>query len=203
MPNKRPSKCYRKLDRPANTRKEFIKRLPDLPEGLRKFTFGNKSKFDFPAKVNLVCLKDIQIGGKSLEAVRVTVNRELKILGEDNYRLQIKSIPFHIARSHGLIGVAKAERLAKGMRLSFGRSMRRFARVKKGKVLIEVLINDDAISYGICKRALVRGTKKLPSKWQIKTEGISLANLQANPKLPKRIKTKKSSGGRTIVLRDV
>jgi len=198
---KRPSKCYRAMNRP-NTRREFVSHYPNLPEGLKKFSYGNTSKFDFPAKITLINLMDIQISALALESVRVTINRELKLLGDENYRLEIKSIPHHVTRMHGLVGVAKAERLAKGMRGSFGRSMSRFARIKKGKPLIEILIKDEPVPYGICKKALTTAIKKLPSKWKIVTEGISLVNLSAKVKLPKRAK-ESATGGRTVVPREL
>lgn len=177
------------MDRPPYTRKEYIQSYPPLPEGLRKFSYGN-TKGTFPAKVSVVCLKNIQVSAKALESVRITITRELKLLGEEKYLLKIKTIPFHVTRAHGLF-MAKAERYAKGMRQSFGRKMDRFARVKKGKVLLEISIDDDAVAWGICKRVLKRAVQKLPSKWRITTEGISTKNLSATPSLPKRVKVVK------------
>ena len=191
---KKPSRCYRRMDRPPYTRKKYIRGYPQLPEGLRKFSYGN-TKGTFPAKASIMCLKDIQVSAKALESVRITITRELKLLGEEKYLLKIKAIPFHVTRAHGLF-MAKAERFAKGMRQSFGRKADRFARMKKGKVLLEVLIDDNAIAWGVCKRALQRAIKKLPSKWRIITEGISIVNLSATPSLPKRMKV--ASGGRQI-----
>lgn len=184
---RKPSKCYRNMDRPPYTRKEYIGAYPSLPEGLRKFSYGNTKRMDFPAKVSLVNLKDIQIADKAIESVRITINRELKLLGEENYKLQIKAIPFHVTRAHGLF-MAKAERYAKGMRQSFGRKQNRFARIKKGKVLLEISIEDDAVAWALCKMVLKRAIRKLPSKWQVKAEGISKKNLYANPRLPRRVK---------------
>lgn len=198
---RRPSKCYRRLER-AYTKKKYIKRYPRLPEGLeRKFVFGNSSKFDFPARVQLVILRDGQIAERAILAIRILVNKELKLIEEGNYRLQVKSIPFHVIREHGLVGVAKAERMAKGMRLGFGRPKGRFARMMKGKVLLEILIDDNEIAYGICKRALQQAIKKLPLKWKIETKGVSFKNLTANPRLPKRKKRK--VGGRLEIPREV
>lgn len=194
MPKTKPSKCYRNMDRPAYTRQEYVKGYPPLPEGLRKFSYGN-TKRSFPARVSVVSLKDIQVSAKALESTRITITRELKLLGEEKYLLRIKTIPFHVTRAHGLF-MAKAERYAKGMRQSFGRKMDRFARVKKGKVLLEISIEDNAVAWAVCKRVLNRAVKKLPSKWQIKTEGISIKNLSTTPSLPKRAKVvKKSSTG--------
>lgn len=195
MPKTKPSKCYRNMDRPAYTRQEYVKNYPQLPEGLRKFSYGNTKK-TFPAKVSVVCLKDIQVSAKALESMRITITRDLKLLGEEKYLLKIKPIPFHVTRAHGLF-MAKAERYAKGMRQSFGRKMDRFARIKKGKTLLEISIDDNAVAWAVCKRVLKRAVQKLPSKWQVKTEGISDKNLSATPSLPKRVKVAKQSSGVT------
>lgn len=196
----KPSKCYRKMDRPAYTNKKYIKRFPDLPEGLRHFTFGNTAEIDFEGRITLVALGNGQVCAKALESTRVAINKELKVLGETKYRLQIKAIPFHIVREHGLVGVAKAERFVKGMRQSFGKSLFRTARVKKGKELIEILIPNDAISFHVSKMALQKAMKKLPHKWKIVIQGISNANIQANPILPKRVKKTKIANKKSQIL---
>jgi len=114
----RPTKCYRDLKGQAYTRKEYVRKgYPNVPEGLQKMTYGKTNRFDFPAKVCLVALCDGQVSDKALESVRVTVNKELRVLGETKYRLQMKAYPFHVNREHGMIGVVKAERFSKGMRL--------------------------------------------------------------------------------------
>lgn len=188
---KRPSKCYREQKQQAYTRRKYMQRVPDVPEGLRKLTYGNKKKFDFPAIVKLVAQKDIQVSASSLEAVRIAVNRELKVLGEENYRFQIKSAPHHVVREHGLVGVAKAERFVKGMRLSFGKCTRRMARVKKEKTIIEIRIPDEAVSYHVCLKALRLARMKLSGKWKVENEGVSKENILARPTLPKRVKETK------------
>lgn len=165
-----------------------MRHVPEVPEGLRKLTYGNKAKFDFEGMIRLVAQKNVQVSAMALEAVRISINRELKTLGEKNYRLQINSAPHHIVREHGLIGVAKAERFAKGMRLGFGKSMFRMARVKRGKTVIDIMIHDDAVSYHVCKKALTVAMNKLPATWKIMVEGISRKNIFARVRLPKRIK---------------
>jgi len=191
---KRPSKCYRKPDRPAFTRTKYIKGLPQRSEGLKKLCFGATDKFDFEGKVQIVATKGVQVSDKALNSIRITIVRDLKVLGERKFRFELKGVPHHIARMHGLIGVAKAERMVKGMRASFGRSTYRMARMKKGKVLIEVLISNDAIAFHVAKTTLVKAMKKLPRGFELKHEGISFENVSAHPQLPKRIKS--STGGR-------
>jgi ribosomal protein L10e len=181
----RPTKCYKDVKQPF-TRKQYIKRIPNVPEGLKKMTYGNTKKLDFPAKMSLVALLDGQVSDKALDSIRVTINRELKILEESNYRLQINSYPHHICRMHGLIGVAKAERIAKGMKQSFGQSQYRLAQIRKGHEIIVVLLNNDAISFGLCRKALNLATNKLPLKWRIVYEGFPAESIIANVVLPKR-----------------
>jgi len=186
----RPTKCYRGLQEPF-TRTEYISKFPGIPDGLKTMTFGNTSKMDFPARVSLVALKEGQVSARAIDSVRATLHRELRVLGEENYRFSLVAYPHHAVRMHGLVGVAKAERLQKGMKLSFGAPQYRMARVKKGHTLLEVAIKDDPIAYHVCKRGLELVKKKLPFSWEIQSQGISLQNIVARPLLPRRVKEKK------------
>ena len=173
----------------------------DVPEGFKHSVFGNSSKLDFPAKISLVALKDGQVSAKALVSVRVTIHREMRVIGEENYRLQMISYPHHQSRSHGLVGVAKAERISSGMgKRSFGTPEMRLAQIKKGRPLIEIAINDNAVAYGVAKKVLNRIMCKLPLRWEIKTEGLSTTTLLANVNLPKRIKEKATGGKATTDL---
>jgi len=197
---KRPSKSYRKLQL-AYTRTEYIKKLQSVPEGLKKSTFGNSSKLDFPAKVKLVALIDGQVSARALVSIRVAIHRELRVIGEKNYRLQLVAYPFHQSRSHGLVGVAKAERISSGMgKRSFGTPEMRMAQIKKGHSLFEIAVNDDAVALGIIRKALHIALCKLPLKWQIQLEGFSESTQRAHPVLPKRVKEKTKGGQQTAEL---
>jgi ribosomal protein L16/L10AE len=178
------------------TRKEFIKRMQDIPEGLKHSSFGNTAKLDFPAKISLVALIDGQVSARALASIRVSLHRELRILNEKNYRLQLMAYPFHQSRSHGLVGVAKAERISSGMgKGSFGSPEMRMAQVHRGHALLEIRMEDDPVAYGVAMRGLRMVLCKLPLKWQIKTEGFSAATLNVRVNLPKRVKEKKSTTG--------
>jgi len=197
---KRLARNYRHIQMPY-CRKEYIRRMQDVPEGFKHSVFGNSSKLDFPAKVSLVAERDGQVSAKALVSVRVTIHREMKVVGEENYRLQMVSYPFQQSRSHGLIGVAKAERISSGMgKRSFGTPEMRLAQIKKGHKLIEITMNDDAVAYGVAKKVLNRIMCKLPLKWQIKTEGLSFETLTAKVNLPKRVKEKAEGGKATTDL---
>jgi large subunit ribosomal protein L10e len=194
---KRPSHSYRHLKLPY-TRPEYVKKRMDVPEGFKHSVFGNTAKLDFPAKISLVAERDGQVSAKALVSVRVTIHREMKVIGEDKYRLQMVSYPHHQARSHGTVGVAKAERISEGMKHSFGFPEMRLAQIKKGHALIEVAIEDDAIAYGVARKVLDRIMCKLPLRWKVKTEGLSHETLTAKVNLPKRIKEKKGKGGAQV-----
>lgn len=195
---KRPAHSYRQLQQPY-TRTEYIRRMQNVPEGMKHSSFGNTAKFDFPAKISLIALRDGQISARALVSVRIALHRELRILDEQNYRLQMMAYPFHQTRSHGLVGVAKAERIFGGMGGgSFGFPEMRMAQIHKGHALLEIIMNDDPVSYGVTMRGLHTAICKLPLKWQVKTEGFSAKSLQANVNLPKRIKEKKEKSGQQV-----
>jgi len=195
---KRPSHSYRHLKRPY-TRKEFIKRMQDVPEGLKHSSFGNTAKFDFPAKISLVALIDGQVSARALVAIRVGLHRELRILNEKNYRLQLMAYPFHQSRSHGLVGVAKAERISSGMgKGSFGAPEMRMAQIHKGHVLLQIRMDDNPVSYGVAIRGLHLALCKLPLKWRIEVDGFSAATLNARVNLPKRVKEKSATAGQQV-----
>jgi len=197
----KPNKCYRRITQQAYTRKEYISAMPLLPEGLNRFTFGN-TKEHFPAKMSLIAERDVQVSAQTLLTCRIHLNKELKRIGEESFKLQIKTIPYHIAREHGLVGIAKAERFAKGMRLGFGKPIGRFARIHSGQTIFEIQIRDDAVACAVAREAYQIVTKKLPSKWKIIIEGISSANLIAKPNLPPKVR-EESKGGQAIIPRQV
>jgi ribosomal protein L16/L10AE len=178
------------------TRKEFISRMQDVPEGLKHSSFGNTAKFDFPAKISLIALIDGQVSARALASIRVLLHRELRILNEKNYRLQLMAYPFHQSRSHGLVGVAKAERISSGMgKGSFGSPEMRMAQMHRGHALLEIRMEDDPVAHGVAMRGLHMVLCKLPLKWQIKAEGFSTGTLNARVNLPKRVKEKKAATG--------
>jgi ribosomal protein L16/L10AE len=192
---KRPSHSYRQLKMPY-TRKEFIKRMQDVPEGLKHSSFGNTAKLDFPAKISLVALLDGQVSARALASIRVGLHRELRVLNEKNYRLQLMAYPFHQSRSHGLVGVAKAERISSGMgKRSFGTPEMRMAQIHKGHALLEIRLENNPVAYGIAMKGLHMVLCKLPLKWQIKAEGFSADTMNARVNLPKRVKEKKEKTG--------
>jgi len=162
----KPNKVYRKLEPKAFTRKKYMRRIPDSL--IKKFTMGNTKRQDFPINVKLIVQKTGQISDSALESVRMNTNRRLeKELGPSKYRFHIHVIPHHFSREHGLVGVAKAERMAKGMRLGFGKINRRLARVKAGQTVITVGIGSKEHIRNV-REILRMASKKLPFNYKIK-----------------------------------
>lgn len=208
---KKPSKCFRRIKSQSYSRLEYISRVPDLVEGLAGKLVMGDTAIRYPAKLTLIAQKDGQLSDKSLLMLRILVNKDMKLLEtkdangvKANYRMEIKAHPHEIVRAHGLVGIAKAERLQKGMRLGFGVPCGRFARVHKGGSVIEITTNDEPIALGLARRALEHGMRKLaPLSWTIQKEGYAVTTQNAQVMLPKRIKEKKSSGGRAEVPREL
>ena len=159
----RPSKVYKRGDRQAFTRRQYIKK--DVEKKLMKMVMGDTARQDFPIQVKLVTQESLSISASSLESVRTNINRHLlEKIGKgkpENYRLQVVPYPHHYAREHGLIGVAKGERFVKGMRQSFGKVTRRMANVKKGKPILVVGIEKKE-DIQIIKEAFRIARCKLP-----------------------------------------
>jgi len=188
----RPKKCYRNADGPAYTQQKYIRGMPSVPSGLSHLSYGN-SKADFAGRVKLVVMRDGQISAESLESARVFMVRHLQALNPERYSFRIKVLPFQVNRMHGLVGVAKAERFSKGMRLGFGKTISRGARVKKGTVIMEALIPDEAFSFQVTRQAFVGVTKKLSFQYKIEHEGFSAANVQTHVVIPKVTTAKKET----------
>jgi large subunit ribosomal protein L10e len=65
------------------------------------------------------------------------------------------------------MGFAGADRLSQGMRKAFGRPTGRAARLSRKQAILTVKVGKDDID--IAKTALMRASKKLPSKWNVQT----------------------------------
>ncbi|MFQ5761495.1 MAG: 50S ribosomal protein L16 [Candidatus Bathyarchaeia archaeon] len=156
-------------------RKEYIHGSP--PMKISKFTMGN-TKADYPLRLFLISLRNVQIRHTALEAARVAVNKVLyDKLGETGYSLKLRAYPHVILRENKMMAFAGADRLQEGMRRSFGKPMGLAARVTPGQPLIEVAVNDGAVD--VAKEALRLGMSKLPTPCTIEIQ--SLAQSKPSP----------------------
>ncbi len=170
----RPAKCYRTLERPftrqsrKKPRKGYVKGVP-FPK-ITKFQFGN-AKGKFGLKAVLVSGHDVQIRHNSLEAARVSINKVLeKELGLENYFMKIRVFPHHVIRENAMATGAGADRFQSGMRLSFGHPVGTAARVRKGQVVAEVLV--DSAKEQTARKALKVAKSKLPLTYEIQCSKV-------------------------------
>lgn len=156
---------YREVKGQPYTRKKFVKGFP--PPKITKFTMGD-TKSEFEYEVKLIALKEVQIRHNALEAARIAANRHLSEKLSEDYCLRVLPYPHMILRENKMIFGAHADRLQDGMKRSFGKPIGTAARVKDNQTIITVNVNEDGIETA--KKALKRGSAKLPTPCRITTE---------------------------------
>ena len=140
----------------AYTRTEYIKRRPQGKEVSMKWSYGDCNKA-FEHELHLVATNEKLLSVNSLDAVRVTISHTL---GPDaQFFMRIHPYPHVFLREHGLLGVNKAERLAKGMKKAFGKTGTRVAHVHKNQILITLKVNKNLLEQG--RKALDSASRKL------------------------------------------
>jgi large subunit ribosomal protein L10e len=171
---KKPGKIYRAINKRSFTRKEYLGGIPGSL--IVSYDMGN-SKGDFEVQVSLAVKEDVQITHNALEAARITTNRYLsKMLGNVGYYFKIRVHPHQILRENKMASGAGADRISQGMSLSFGKSVSRAARVKKGQRVFT--IHTSKSGFPVAKDALRRARMKIPCGSTIIVEkGKELLNL--------------------------
>lgn len=162
----RPGHCYsdankRPYSRIAVTvhKKNYIGAAPALKT--RQFNMGN-SKKDFTHILDLLVTKRVQIRDNAFESMRIAINRFLlRYLGKDGYFIKIRVYPHNILRENKQAQGAGADRISKGMSLSFGKPIGRAARVRPGQKILSVLVDKEGVETA--KQALKRALARIPS----------------------------------------
>jgi len=184
----RPGHCYSdiKADR-AYTRiaiqvpdKNFIGTNPPLR--IRQFNMGNPIK-DFQKVIDVCSEKSCQIRDNALEAVRTSLNRNLiKKIGKENFFLKLRVYPFHILRENKQAQGAGADRVSQGMSHAFGRPIGRATRVKKGQVLLSILVDEKQLEE--VKKLIKRVKGKLPCPIRLKIHS-DIKSIGTRPRITK------------------
>lgn len=144
----RPAKCYREVKGRPYTRKAikvmkkaFIRGIPG-PK-IHIFDMGNKSKREWNVGIDLVARDLVQVRHNQLESVRMAVFRKLnKDVGHQNFFFRIRAYPHHVMRENAMATGAGADRFQQGMRNAFGKPIGTAARLKKGKALLSVYVDE-------------------------------------------------------------
>ncbi|MFV2040988.1 MAG: 50S ribosomal protein L16 [Candidatus Hydrothermarchaeales archaeon] len=155
---KRAGGVYRKTNKRSFTRKEYMGGLPGSL--IVSYDMGNRQA-DFEIAVSLAVKEDVQITHNALEAARITTNRYLsKMIGVAGYYFKIRVHPHQILRENKMASGAGADRISQGMSLSFGKSISRAARLKKGQRFLTVKTSRE--NFPAVKSALRRAAMKIP-----------------------------------------
>ena len=168
MAKLRKAVCYRRLERPY-TRKSKYRQLSFIKAAPRciivRFDMGSPKK-QFEYNVDLIAEEGHQIRQNSIESARKVVNKilEKKVL-TPNYHFQIRVYPHHVLRENPLASGAGADRLSKGMKQAFGKSIGLAARVMPKQIIFRVRVNKDNIDTA--KMALKKARVKLPLSYRV------------------------------------
>ncbi|MFQ5974764.1 MAG: 50S ribosomal protein L16 [Candidatus Hydrothermarchaeales archaeon] len=159
----RPASIYKATDKPAFTRREYMKGIPQSKISI--FDMGD-NKGQFEIEVSLVSKEAAQITNHAMEAARIACNRYLhKMTGPTGYHFKIRVFPHQVLRENKMATGAGADRVQDGMRKSFGKSIGFAARVAKNQKICTV--KTDATNFFIAKDALKRADRKFPMKCAI------------------------------------
>ena len=166
MAGLRPGKIDREVDKPAYTRREFVRGVPGIK--VVHYDMGARDK-EFPVEVSLSLKEDCQIRHNALEAARVVSNRFLeKRVGKTNYYLKIRVYPHIILRQNRMATGKKADRYGDGMKRSFGKAVGTAARVKSSQKIMSVWCNQGSVKHA--KTALRKAGMKFPYGFSIDVE---------------------------------
>jgi len=169
MARLRKNSAYQNLERPYTRISKYTK-LNYVRGGrpamkIVKFDMGNPRR-EFDSTFALLSLRSMNVRQNSLESARMTSNRLLeKTIGDGEYHLRVKVYPHHVLRENALASGAGADRMSKGMKLSYGKCIGTAARVMEGQTLIEIKVNK--VNSKIAREALDRAAKKFPCSCKI------------------------------------
>ena len=166
--------AYRTLERPYTRfskfrKKAFVKARPG--KKVIKFDMGDlKGGMDqFPIKLEMISKDDAQVRTNSIEAARIAILRRVEDkYGREGFYFKIKAVPHQMIRENPLAAGAGADRLSTGMKHSFGKIIGTATRVVKGKILMELFLEEGAEEFG--RAALRVGSSKLTIKTTIQRE---------------------------------
>lgn len=127
---------------------------------------GNPMK-EFSHILDLIALESVQVRDNAIEAARIAVTKALtKRLKKEGFFMKLRIYPFNILRENKQAQGAGADRVATGMSHSFGKAIGRSARVRKGKVILSVLVDQAHVEFA--KEVLMEAKSKFPCSVMVK-----------------------------------
>lgn len=152
--------------------KAFIKTVPQ--QKIVKFNMGKEKQYllgKLPHVLILVSEEKVQIRQNALEACRQYLNKKLDTELGGQYFFKIIPYSHHIQRENKMLTGAGADRMQKGMQLSFGKALAKAAIVKKNtKLFMTAVANPKAIA--LVRKLYSQIKSKLPGKTRVVYEEI-------------------------------
>ena len=165
----KPASMYRKIDKPAYTRREYITGIPGSKIAQHQMGDRSATEDDYPVQISLVADEECQIRHGSLEASRLSANRHMiKNAGEFQYKMILRKFPHQVLRENKQATGAGADRVSDGMRQSFGKIVGTAARVQKGDRIFTVWCDVDDAAFA--KDAFRRAYNKITPPCRIVVE---------------------------------
>lgn len=150
-------------------KKAYIKTIP--PQNITKFTMGNNDLSKLKHRLNLVSCEKVQIRHNALEACRQYLHKQLEVKFAGQYYFRIIPYPHQIQRENKMLTGAGADRMSKGMQLSFGRSIGNAAVIKPGsKIFFIAVPSEKAVIF--TREILNKIKSKLPCKTKVDYEFV-------------------------------
>jgi large subunit ribosomal protein L10e len=143
-------------------KKSFVKAMPHT--SLLVFNMG-KDKPEYTLHMNLVSEQPIQLRSNSLESARLTCNKFLEANIPESYHFKILVYPHNVIREHKMASGAGADRISKGMALSFGKPVSIAARIKRNQPIFSVKTRPE--NRNVVAKALRRATSKMSGNYKI------------------------------------
>ncbi|MBN3037294.1 MAG: 50S ribosomal protein L16 [Candidatus Diapherotrites archaeon] len=171
----RPARCYRKVKKRAYcrtakrvARKSYIKGVPGTK--VARYDMG-VANIKYKYRVDLIADETKLIRHNALEAMRVSVVREMTPLGTENHHFQLRAVPHHVMRENAMISGAGADRMQTGMKHSFGRPIGKAARVNIKKIIASISVESDK-GKEMARKAFKKATHKLPLKTHVEVKEL-------------------------------
>ncbi|OIO20968.1 hypothetical protein AUJ17_04065 [Candidatus Micrarchaeota archaeon CG1_02_47_40] len=152
-----------------NPKKSYIKAMPHL--GLNVYKMGKESD-KYEMEYQLVAVAPVQLRDNAIEAARQAANKYMEKIALEQYMFRVMVFPHQVLRENKMISGAGADRLQKGMRMAFGRTTDRAARLSARQTLFITRAGRDKEAMVI--EAYRRAQCKMSGKFRlIKKELIS------------------------------
>ncbi len=148
--------------------KNYIKMFP--PSKIVKMDMGDVSGYNrgkYPITLRLVSKENVQIRDTALESSRQIVVKQLETNLPGQFCAHLRKHPHHVLREHAMLTGAGADRMSKGMTLSYGISKGRAAMVKRGTDIFTISVLDNEKARRVARNTLLMIKPKLPNLCRI------------------------------------